>query len=59
MVVLGHGSFSLIHLGDYCRLVVTVDGKNLCLLDGYHGVYLDKGSHYLTSSLNITGAECG
>merc|ERR1719434_320753 len=52
MVVLGHGSLSLIDLDGDSRLVVRVGGEGLGLLGGDGGVPLDQGCHHSSSGLN-------
>merc|ERR1712033_98647 len=52
MVVLGHGSLSLIHLDGDSWLVVRVGGEGLGLLGGDGGVPLDQGGHHSSSCLD-------
>merc|ERR1712033_22802 len=52
MVILGHGSLSLIHLDGDSWLVVGVGGEGLGLLGWDGGVPLDQGGHHSSSCLN-------
>ncbi|GMR52836.1 hypothetical protein PMAYCL1PPCAC_23031, partial [Pristionchus mayeri] len=52
VVVLGHGTLSLVHLDEYPGLVVSVGGEGLGGLGGDGGVALDKRGHHTTSSLD-------
>merc|ERR1712212_788879 len=52
MIILGHGSLTLVHLNGNSRLVVRVGGEGLGLLGGDGGVPLDQAGHHTSSSLN-------
>merc|ERR1719410_455778 len=52
MVVLGHGSLSLIDLDGDSWLVVRVGGEGLGLLGGDGGVPLDQGGHHSSGCLD-------
>merc|ERR1719154_695635 len=55
IVILGHCTFTLVHLDEHTRLVVRVGGESLSLLGRNGSVPLDKGSHDTTGGLNSHG----
>ena len=55
IVVLGHGTLSLVDLDQYTGLVVGVGGEGLSGLGGDGGVTLDEGGHHTASGLDTEG----
>ncbi|CAG5074352.1 Similar to NAD-specific glutamate dehydrogenase (Achlya klebsiana) [Cotesia congregata] len=52
IVVLGHGTFSLVDLNEHTGLIVRVGGESLGLFGWNGSVTLDQSSHHASSGLN-------